>query len=129
VSDLPPILPYESPGASPSRPGARGLGITIFLGVLQFFWVFGFSINEMDWDGPKHFAADSLYYFLSAIPSIAGLITGFYFSHYHLRKTGRDGVSAVCFLVSVISGAVVGFHIYGWIVDILLDPHGRWYPA
>lgn len=125
-----PILPYATPRREviPERDRGSGMAVTIFLGLFQFFWIGLFVYHALGWDGPKHVLEDSLYEFLMAVPSIAALLEGFWIGQDYLHKSDRHGRAVVCFVVSGISAVMVVWQAYSWIVTIVLDPHGRWYP-
>lgn len=120
-----PVLHYAAPNP---RNGSR-LGWPIILGIFQFFWMAFFLFQGLDWDRPKELVRDSLFCLLIATPSTAAAIASFRIWRYHAFRTRRLAPMLICLCVCLISAAIAISVIRGWIVDVVLDPHGRWYPV
>ena len=127
-SDLPaqgasvPVLQYGQAGDEALQ---IGWGIAIALSLLQVFWIAAFLYPPLGWDRPKSLGKDSLYFVLQALPSFVGAAV----SVWRLRRNGpRTGGRVPMIVCLCLSLALAAWVVYMWVLNLLLDPHGRWYP-
>lgn len=118
-----PVVSRATPGIDPAR-----LTWPIVLAVAQVIWTVIWALQPLDWDRPKRPVFDSLFFLLGAAPSVAAMIVSVRVARYHGRRTKRWLMVALALCCCLFSMLIAALWVYGWISDVVLDPHGRWYP-
>jgi hypothetical protein len=120
-NDKIPLLEYATLPCRKAR-----LGWLIGLGIYQVLWIAVWTLQSFDYSGPKQVVRDSFSCLMVAAPSLCAVAASIV-AWRHLRsKVNRSSLMIVCISVGLISATILGWLVFCWITEVLLDPHGQW---